>query len=343
VIPPRVRLLQLLGGFMITKTIGAVVRLGIPELVAERPRPAAELAAASGADPDALRRALRTLASVGVFAEEDGLIRHTELSKLLRPDAPASLEPQALLFSGLHFSTWEDAFETFRTGEPAFPRVHGAPLFDWLGEHPEEAETFNRAMAGGAVGRRKPLLERDWTGVETVVDVGGGTGATLTALLARHEHLRGTVFDLEHARDGAEQAIEAAGLAERCTFAAGSFFDEVPAGADAYVLSAILHDWDDEHAGAILRTCRTAATAATRLLVVDSVISSGAEPDWAKLIDLHMLVALGGRERSEEEWRALLGANGWRLDVVTPEPALLEATPGEAASLASPGEFPTKG
>lgn len=324
---PRVRLLHLLGGFMITKTIGAVVRLGIPELVAERPRPVEELAAASRAHPDALRRALRALASVGLFTEEDGVVRHTELSELLRPDAPASLEPQALLFSDLHFRTWEDAFETFRTGEPAFPRVYGAELFDWLAEHAEEAAVFNRAMAGGAVGRRTPLLERDWSGVQTVVDVGGGTGATLTALLARHEHLQGIVFDLKHVQEGAERAIEAAGVADRCTFVAGSFFDAVPIGADAYLVSAILHDWNDERAGAILRSCRAAAAPATRLLIVDSVISSGDEPDWAKLIDLHMLVALGGRERSKDEWRSLLGANGWRLDRVTPEQSLLEGTP----------------
>lgn len=324
--PPRMRLLHLASGFMITQTIGAVVRLGIPELVGERPRSVAELAEASGANPDALRRALRTLASLGVFEQADGVVRHSELSELLRRDAPGSVEGQARLFSGFHYATWADAFETFQTGEPAFPRVHGAPMFDWFADHPDEADTFNRAMEQRAMGRRTPLVDRDWSRERTVVDVGGGTGATLTALLAAHPHLSGTIVDLEHARDGAEAAIAAAGLGDRCAFVAGSFFEQVPAGADAYVLSAILHDWSDERAGAILGTCRTAMRPDARLLLVEAVIAPGDEPDWMKLLDLHMLVALGGRERSEDDWRELLAANGFRL--ATPAvPGLLEATP----------------
>jgi len=324
--PPRVRLLNLAAGFMITQTIGAVVRFGIPELVAERPRSVAELADASGANPDALRRALRALASLGVFEQADGVVRHTELSELLRRDAPGSVEGQARLFSSFQFATWADAFETFRTGEPAFPRVHGRPMFDWFDEHPEEAATFNRAMEQRSMGRRTPLVDRDWSRERTVVDVGGGTGATLTALLAAHPHLSGTIVDLEHARDGAEAAIAAAGLAGRCGFVVGSFFEEVPAGADAYVLSAILHDWSDEEASAILRTCRAAMRGDARLFLVEAVIAPGDEPDWMKLLDLHMLVALGGRERSEAEWRELLAANGfWLEPLVTP--GLLEASP----------------
>jgi O-methyltransferase domain/Dimerisation domain len=324
---PRARLLHLVGGFMLTQNIAAVVRLGVPDLVAERPRSAEALAEAAGADPDALRRALRALASVGVFLEEDGVVLHTELSELLRSDVPDSAAGQVLLLSGLHYRTWSDAFESFRSGEPAFPRVYGVPMFDWLDEHPEDAAIFNRVMTGGAIGRRAPLLARDWSGVETVVDVGGGTGATLTAVLAAHLHLRGTIFDLEHARAGAQETIAGAGVADRCSFVAGSFFDRVPEGADAYVLSAILHDWNDERAGAILRSCRAAVHDRSRLLIVEAVIAPGNEPDWMKILDLHMLVALGGRERSEEDWRALLAANGFRLEPQTPGAPLLEATP----------------
>lgn len=323
--PARTRLVKLAGGFMVTQTIGAVVRLGIPELVTERPRSVAELADASGANPDALRRAIRALVSLGVFEQVDGVVRHTELSELLRRDAPGSVEGQARLFSGFQYATWADAFETFRTGEPAFSRVYGKPMFDWFEDHPEEADTFNRAMEQRGLGRRTPLVDRDWSRERTVVDVGGGTGATLTALLTAHPHLSGTIVDLEHARDGAEATIMAAGLGDRCAFVVGSFFEEVPAGADAYVLSAILHDWSDEQAGAILRTCRAAMSPGARLLLVEAVIAPGDEPDWMKLLDLHMLVALGGRERSEEEWRELLAANGFRLETATT--GLLEASP----------------
>jgi len=321
-----VRLLNLAAGFMITQTIGAVVRLGIPELVSERPRSVAELADVSGANPDALRRALRTLVSLGVFEHSDGVVGHTELSELLCRDTPGSVEGQARLFSGFQYATWADAFETFRTGEPAFPRVHGEPMFDWFDDHPEEAETFNRAMGQRAMGRRTPLVDRDWSRERTVVDVGGGTGATLTALLAARPHLSGTIVDLEHAREGAEAAIAAAGVGDRCAFVAGSFFEEVPVGADAYVLSAILHDWSDERASAILRTCRAAMSPDARLFLVEAVIAPGDDPDWMKLLDLHMLVALGGRERTEAEWRELLAANGFRLEPLT-VPGLLEAAP----------------
>ncbi len=325
--PPRTRLLHLIGGFMVTKTIGAVVSLGIPELVTERPRPAAELAEAAGADPDAVYRALRMLASVGVFTDADGIVRHTELSELLLPDAPGSVEGQARLFAGYHYLTWSDALASFSSGEPAFARVYGKSMWEWFEDHPEQAAIFNRAMAQGAVSRRARLLERDWTGARTVVDVGGGTGATLTAVLAAHPHLTGTVFDLGHAREGAERTIADAGLGDRCVFVEGSFFDSVPEGADVYVLSAILHDWDDEQAGAILRCCRSAMGTGSRLALVENVIAPGDDPDWGKLIDLHMLVALGGRERSEGEWRSLLGANGFELGTVAPGAGLLEAAP----------------
>jgi hypothetical protein len=321
----RSRLLHLAGGFMITQAIGTVVRLGIPELVTERPRPAGELAEATGADPDALRRALRALASLGVFAEEDGVVRHTDLSELLQRDVPGSVEGQALLFSGFHYRTWGDAFQSFSTGEPAFPRVYGTSMWDWFDDHADEATIFNRAMAQRVAGRRSPLLDRDWSRERTVVDVGGGTGATLTALLAANPHLSGTIFDREHVREGAESAIAATGLGDRCTFAAGSFFEDVPAGADAYILSSILHDWGDEPAGAILRTCRAATGPDARLLLVEAVIEAGNEPDWMKFLDLHMLVALGGRERNEDEWRDLLAGNGFRLETISA--GLLEAAP----------------
>lgn len=236
-----------------------------------------------------------------------------------------SLEASARLFSGLHFRTWTEAFDSLKTGAPAFQRVHGEPMWEWFGTHPDDAAVFNRAMANGAVRRRMQLLEYDWSGVEDVVDVGGGTAATLTALLREQPHLTGTVFDLEHACEEAERTIAAAGVEGRCRFVSGSFFETVPPGADAYVLSAILHDWDDERAAAILRTCRTAARPDSRLILVEAIMVEGDEPDWMKLLDLHMLVALGGRERNEVEWRALLESAGFRLDAA--RDGLLEASP----------------
>jgi SAM-dependent methyltransferase len=310
---------------MVTQALGAAVRLGLAELVRERPRSAADLAVAADADVDAISRLLRALASVGVFADDEGTIRHTPLSELLLPDAPASFAGQALILSGFQYRTWADALQSFRTGEPAFSRQFGKPLFEWLSEHPEEATQFNQAMAGQAGLRRLPLHEHDWSGASSVVDVGGGTGATLIALLAEQPHLQGTVLDLPHVEEQANRAIAAAGLSERCHFVPGSFFDSVPSGADVYVLSAILHDWGDEAAARILEVLRQAVRSDSVVLLLESVIAPGDEPDNAKLLDLHMLVVLGGRERSEQQWRALLAGSGFTL--VSARPGIVEARP----------------
>ena len=319
----RSQLFMLASGFMLTKAIGTVVRLGVSELVSERPRSAAELASAVAADPQSMQRLLRALASVGVFAEQGGVIAHTPMSELLCRGVPGSFAAQSLMFSEVQYPTWGEAFETFRTGEPAFARVHGSPMFEWLADHPVEAATFTEAMAGGAAVRRQPLLSWDWSGVSTVVDVGGGNGMTLVSLLARHPALTGIVFDLPHVERDATAVIEGAGLADRCHFAGGDFFDGVPAAADVYVLSAILHDWDDGPASSILRSIHEAMTPTSRVLVADAVIAAGNEQDNAKLLDLLMLVALGGRERTEDEWRTLLSRNGFT--VVRVESGLIEA------------------
>jgi hypothetical protein len=320
---PRAELLRLASGFMITKAIGAAVQLGLADLVSERNRPAAELASAAGADPDAITRLLRALASVGVFSDDGGVIRHTPMSELLARDTAGSFAAQALVLSGYQYLTWAESLQSFRTGLPAFPAVHGQPIFDWLAEHPEQASQFNEAMSGGASLRREPLLERDWTGVSTVVDVGGGSGSTLVALLLAQPHLRGVVFDLPHLEGEATTAIELAGLSARCRFVGGSFFESVPPDADVYVMSAILHDWDDAAATAILQTVHAAMEPDARLLLLESVLADGNEPDVAKLLDLHMLVALGGRERTEPQWRALLTDAGFQVDGI--RPGLVEA------------------
>ncbi len=327
-LPVRAR--QLLGGFMVTQALGVAARLDLAELVAERPRTADELAGATGADADALRRLLRTLASIDVFAhDEGGIVRNTELSELLRDSAPGSIRWIAHSMSGEHYRAWADAPESFATGKPAFPRVFGAPYFDWLADHPREAEVFNRAMGGSASMRQGALVAADWSQTESVVDVGGGTGTMLAAVLGAHEHLRGVVFDLPLARSGAEETIAAAGLSGRCSFVAGSFFEAVPEGADAYVLSQILHDWEDDRAAAILRVCRAAARPDSRLLLVEGVLAPGDAPDWKKLLDLHMLVLVGGRERTADEWEALLAAGGFRLDRIVDgdTTSVLEASP----------------
>ena len=198
----------------------------------------------------------------------------------------------------------------------ATPEVLGSGYFEWLGDHAAEAAIFNRAMAAGSAVRIHAVEQLDWAD-ELVVDVGGGTGGLLSALLSAHPRLRGIVVDLPHAEQSARATFEAAGVADRLQFASGDFFEAVPAGGDVYVLSHILHDWDDEQSLRILRACRAAAGETTRLLILDAVLPAGAEPGAVVpkfFLDLHMLVLVGGRERTEDEWRRLLAQGGFSLE-----------------------------
>jgi hypothetical protein len=304
-VPPEARLWNLLRGAMGTKAFGIAADLGVADVLAGGPRSVTELAAGSGAEADTLNRILRALASDGVFAEDEpGVFRNTEASDLLRRDHANGWPEFAHLFGSVFY----DATSTTdpSTSEQTFTREFGTDFWSWLAANPRERAAFDAAMAGEKrVGR---LAELEWRGDETVVDVGGGNGALLRELLAHRPGLRGIVLDLP------ETARDEASLGDRIEFVAGSFFERVPTG-DVYVLSAILHDWDDERAGAILRTIRAAAPQDARLVVVESVIPPGNEPNGAKWLDLLMLV-LGGRERTEPEWHALLEGAGFSIEQI---------------------------
>jgi hypothetical protein len=293
---------DLMRGPMTAKAIGWAADLKIAEALAEGPRPVAELALSTGVDAATLHRTLRALASDGVFAEDEpGVFRNTELSEALRTDDWHA-------FGHLFGSVFYDALGTLdpKTGSATFANAFGTDFWSWLDERPAERAAFDAAMAGGKDGPADRLAGLDLHEGSVVVDVGGGNGALLLALVQRRPDLRGIVFDLP------ETTRDEASLGDRIDFVAGSFFDSVPAG-DAYVLAGILHDWNDERAGAILRTIRRAAPDHARLLVVESVLEHGNEPHGAKWLDLLMLV-IGGRERTEPEWRALLGDAGFAVE-----------------------------
>jgi O-methyltransferase domain len=318
-------------GFIVAQAIHAVTEAGVVDALAGGPRPAADLAAATGTDPDALRRFLRALAGEGVFVEEPaGTFALTELGGLLRSDTPGSLRHFCRLMVGEAYQVWELAGHSLRTGESAFAQRFGKPMFDWLADHPDKAAGFDAAQAGLVELRLLPLLDRDWMGVSTVVDVGGGNGGLLARLLARHPHLAGTLLDQPHAVEQARANLDRAGVAGRCRLVPGDFFAAVPEGADAYVLAQILHDWDDERAGRILARCRAAMPGHARLLVLEQAIAEDGQPHPAKLLDLHMLVLLGGRERTETEWRTLLGGAGFTVTDIShhARSSLIEARPG---------------
>ena len=289
---PEEQLWDLLRGALATRALAIAADLRLSEALAGGPRPVEELAREVGANPDTLHRVLRALASDGVFAEEEhGVFRNTPASELLGREG---WDDFAHLFGGI----WHRAAgELGPSGEPTFQ-----PTF--LAEHPADRAAFDSAMVQGVGRRVERLSALDWHGDETVVDVGGGNGSLLVELLKRQPGLQGIVFDLP------ETSRDEASLGERCTFVAGSFFESVPQG-DVYVLSTILHDWDDERAAAILRTIHAAGSFDSRLLIIDSVVPSGNDPNGSKWLDLLMLALFGGRERSEAQWRELLGVTGF--------------------------------
>jgi hypothetical protein len=313
--PPEAVFWDFLRGAMMTKALGVVADLGIADALADGRRPAAELAREAGVDEDALHRLLRALASDGVFREEEqGVFGTTEVATLLlRPGSHAF----AHLFGGVFYVAIADLPGAVRAGSAAFPDRFGADFWSWLGSHPDERRAFDLAMAGGKEWKAERLARVGWRAGETIVDVGGGNGSLLVELLRTRPDVRGVVFDLpETERD--EEAFP-----ENLEYVAGSFFEQVPP-ADSYVLSAILHDWDDERASAILRTIRASARPGARLLVAETVIAAGNEPSGSKWLDLLMLVLAGGRERTEPEWRALLENAGF--EPVAIEDGLVQAT-----------------
>src|SRR5262249_28867669 len=279
-----------------------------------------------------LYRLLRALASIGIFAEDpDGRFRLTPLAECLRSDVPGTQRPAALLMGGEHYRSWGEFLYSVRTGRTAFDHAYGMPVFDYLAVHPEQAEVFDAAMTaihGAETGAM--LAAYDFSGVGTLVDVGGGNGSLLCAVLRQYPSMHGVLFDRGHVVERARPNLRAAGVEGRCRAVAGSFFESVPPGGDAYLLRHIIHDWDDEQSLRILRNCRRAVGGQARLLIVESVIPPGNEPSFSKWLDLNMLVVPGGLERTEAEYRDLLQQAGFRLVGVVPtamEVSVIEGQP----------------
>jgi predicted O-methyltransferase YrrM len=318
---PGEDLRRLMLGYRISQAIAVAAELGVADLLADGPRRADDLAAAAGAHAPSLYRVLRLLASEGIFAEtEDGRFELTPMAAELRRDAPGPERVRALLLGrGAMWQSWGALVHAVRTGETAFAHVHGVDFFGYYRQHPEERALFDQLMAAQTAPVAPAVAAAyDFSRLGTVVDVGGGRGALAIGLLEAHPHLRGVVFDQPAVVAGAREAIAAAGLSERCAAVGGDFFAAVPDGGDAYLLKFILHDWDDARSTAILGACRRAMPAGGRLLVVESLLPPGNAPSFAKSQDVNMLANLGGRERTEAEYRALYAAAGFTLTSTIP-------------------------
>jgi hypothetical protein len=317
---PWQQLFQMLTGSWVARAIYVAAKLRIADHLKDGPRSAEELATRAGVAAQPLYRVLRALAGVGVFARRaDGRFQLNPQSEHLCSDRPDSLQAAAVMLGEEQDRCWGDLLETVRTGEPAFERLYGKPVFAYLAEHPEQARLFDAAMTGANNRATRAALDAyDLSGVGTVADIGGGLGTNLTAVLDRYPTMRGVLFDQPHVVERARPVLAAAGVADRCRVEGGDFFKAVPRGADAYMLGHIIHDWDDAKAGAILDTLRRATSAAAKLLLVEYVVPEGDGPAFGKWIDLHMMVAAGGQERTEAEYRRLFAAHGFRLTRVVP-------------------------
>jgi hypothetical protein len=330
---PSQQLAQMIVGSWTSQAIYVAAKLRLADHLADGPRAAEELADAAGVAPRPLYRLLRALAFVGVFAmETDGRFRLNPRAEPLREGGPDSLRAFAVMIGEEQYRCWGDLLETVRTGATAFDRLYGRPYFDYLGEHPEQARTFDAAMTGIHTRDMPAMLDAyDLSGVATLADVGGGLGTNLAAALGRYPAMRGLLFDRPHVVERARPRLEAAGVAGRCAVEGGDFFEAAPRGADAYLLSGILHNWDDAKAGLILDTLRRAMPAGAKLLLVEYVLPAGAEPSFGKLLDLHMMAVTGGLERTEAEHRRLFAAHGLRLTRVVPTAGDISVIEGVAA------------
>lgn len=305
-------------GYWISQMVFVVAELGVPDVLAKKPLTPDALAKRVGARPDALHRILRALASVGIFAETaDGRFRLTPTAATLRSDAPGSLRNFArMMIADYNWRGWQDLLHGVTTGEVAFERAHGTPFFAFLRAHPEQDRLFSDSMASISGPENDAIASAyDFGRFETLVDVGGAHGHLLATVLRRHKRLRGVLYDQPQVVAGASQSgfVSAPDIAARCAIEGGDFFSGVPKGADAYMMKYIIHDWSDEQSRAILRHCREAMRPEGRVLVVEHVIGKGNAPDWAKLLDVNMLALLTGRERTLEQFRALLRSAGLRL------------------------------
>jgi hypothetical protein len=326
-IPPAVALRQLSTGFWISQAVAVVAELGIADLVQDGPKTCEELAALTGAHPGALYRLLRAVASVGVFVEEaPGRFSSTPTAALLSANLPHSWRAAAVM-SGQAWAwqPWGALLYSVKTGQPAFEHVFGMAFDTYLEEHPDAADLFQAFMNVATAEEASAVAPvYDFKSSQTVVDVGGGRGALLAAILKANPHLRGILFDAPHVVAGARGFLETHGVAERCDLAGGDFFAAVPAGGDAYLLKWILVSWDDERCVSILKNCRRAMLGHGKVLVIERLIPPGNEPFFGKLADLNLLVMYRGRHRSEPEYRRLFQQAGFELTRIIPTPSPTE-------------------
>ncbi len=328
---------RLVNGFQVSQALHVAAVLGISDALADGPCTVQELATAVGAHKRSLHRLLRALVSIGVYSrDEQGRFANTELGQALRSDAPGSVAGWAALVGRPYFfQAWAGLLDSVRTGENAFATQHGESIWAYRVQRPDELAIFDRAMTALSLAVAAAVAGAyDFAPFSTVVDVGGGHGGLLTAILTRYPSLRGVLFDQPDVVAGATALLERAGVIDRCQLVGGDFFRALPDIASdtpaAVVLKAVIHDWPDAESIAILGACHRAMAGSGKLLLIEQLLDDGPDPSRTAFSDLNMLVAPGGQERTTDEYRALLAHAGFRLERAIPTNTIvfvLEATP----------------
>jgi O-methyltransferase domain/Dimerisation domain len=313
--PPPV-LFQMATGYWVSQAIYVAAKLGIADLLKDRPQSCVALAAATGADAASLFRLMRALSSLGIFTQLGGnRFTLSPLAESLQTEVHRSLKAMVITLGEIHYQACGNLLHSVQTGSPAFNNVFGASLFDYLKQNNDAAESFNHGMSNlSSMLGYALLMAYDFTGIYSIVDIGGGQGKLLERILQFNPGMMGTVFDTASTIQSAEQLSRNG----RCSYVAGDFFTSVPQGADAYLLCGVIHDWDNDRAATILRNCRKAMTKTSRVLLVDMIVSEAASGSFSKLLDLNMLVMNGGRERTIAEFRALLNAADYKITRIVP-------------------------
>ena len=322
--PSSTVLRDMITGGWTSQAIYVAARLGIAELLAEGPRKCEELATSIGAHSGSLYRLMRGLTSLGLCTEaSDGMFELTSLGSHLRAGVAGSVRSWALLWGGSLWPIWGTLLHSVRTGERLRPLSTGPEGFDNLAQRPEAAKVFDMAMVEiTALVAETVVGAYDFSRIGRIVDVGGGYGELLVAILRAYPTLQGVLFELPHVVEGARKHIEAAGVAERCEAVPGNFFESVPIGAGAYLLKSIIHDWNDDRSLVVLRNCHHAITSEGKLLIIERILPERIQPCLEHRMiaasDLNMLVATTGRERTGAEYRSLLGAAGFKVTRTVP-------------------------
>jgi hypothetical protein len=327
---PSKKLLQMITASWVSQSIYAAAKLGIADLLKNGPQTIDELGNSVGADVQSLYRLMRVLASVGVFTEvKDRYFGLTPLGECLQTGTFQSMRAMATMCGEEHYQAWGNILHSIKTGECAFKNLYETSFFQYLKQNTESEQIFCEAMTNYAAQAHILVAAAyDFSGIKKIVDVGGGHGTLIASILKANLKMSGVLFDIPEVIEGAEQNIKAAGLENRCELVTGDFFKSVPSGGDAYILSTVIHDWDDDHSITILKNCHNAMVENGKLLLVEMVIPPDNEPFFGKILDLTMLVIHGGRERTKIEYQALFAAAGFKLTNIFPTQSPLSVIEG---------------